>query len=156
MSDKGKEYETGYKKAPKNHQFQVGQSGNPKGRKKTEPPTKRNFDTDFRNELDEIVTIKEGGKAKQLTKQQFLIKKLVAIALNGNPTAMKLVAEILVKMPIKDSDMLFAEAMKVAKAHLDRAKAENTLPAELEVVYNPADLLPIPMPKPRPWNGSLG
>ncbi len=51
MSSNDRDYEIGYKKPPKGSQFKSGQSGNPKGRQKTKPPIKRNFDTDFRNEL---------------------------------------------------------------------------------------------------------
>jgi len=150
MSSKDKDYEIGYQKPPKANQFQPGRSGNPKGRQ-TSKPTKRNFDTDFRNEFDEIITIQEGGKSKQVTKQQALIKRLFAIALTGNSTAIKTVTEILNKMPIKDSDMLLNEALTVVKGHLDKARAEKKLPAEIDAIYNPSDLLPIPILKPRTW-----
>lgn len=125
------DYEVGYKRPPREHQFKKGQSGNPKGRRKKPKPIPRNFDTDVRNEFKEIVSVQVGGKPEQMTKQQAFIRKLFSEALSGKSASMKIVAYLLNKLPVKDSDMLLNEALKVIKDHCDKAKAKGTLPPEI-------------------------
>ena len=73
----------GYKRPPVATRFKPGQSGNPKGRKKEV----RNFKTDVRNELDEMITVREGGREMKITKQRALVKTLVAAAIKGDTRA---------------------------------------------------------------------
>ena len=80
MSEK---YEVGYRKPPKATRFKAGQSGNPKGRPRGSP----NLATDLSAELGEQITIREGGKARQVSKQRALIKSLMAKALQGDVRA---------------------------------------------------------------------
>jgi hypothetical protein len=101
MENKNKEYEVGYKRPPVKNQFKTGQSGNPKGR----PKLVQDFPTDFQDELEEVINIQEGGKSKPITKQRALIKRLIANALNGNASAIKLVTMVLSKMPVKVDDI---------------------------------------------------
>ena len=78
MSDK--DYDVGYGRTPKNTRFKKGQSGNPKGRKKGD----RALKSDMRAELNERVQITENGRTVKLTKQQLVIKRLVAKAIKGD------------------------------------------------------------------------
>jgi hypothetical protein len=80
MSEK---YEIGYRKPPKATRFKAGQSGNPKGRPRGSP----NLATDLSAELGEQITIREGGQARQVSKQRALIKSLMAKALQGDVRA---------------------------------------------------------------------
>ena len=73
----------GFKKPPKRHQFQPGQSGNPNGR----PKGARNFRTDLRKELSELLSIREEGREISISKQRALIKRLVASAVSGDARA---------------------------------------------------------------------
>ena len=76
MSD---DYEVGYGKPPKKHRFKKGKSGNVHGR----PKGTKNFLTDLREELNEMITIREGGKTKRISKQRAFVKSLVANGVKG-------------------------------------------------------------------------
>ena len=82
MTDK-RDYEIGYCKPPRHSQFKKGQSGNPRGR----PRGARGIKTDLREELSQRVRITENGRTLNLTKQQLVIKALVAKAAKGDPRA---------------------------------------------------------------------
>lgn len=74
------DYEVGYGKPPKHTRFKPGQSGNPRGR----PKKSKNIDALLEKELDEIVTLQEGGQPKRMTKREAIIKQFVNMAIKGN------------------------------------------------------------------------
>ena len=78
MSD---DYEVGYGRPPKKHRFKKGRSGNVHGR----PKGTKNFVTDLREELNEKITIREGGKTKCVSKQRAFIKSLLAGGVKEKP-----------------------------------------------------------------------
>jgi hypothetical protein len=80
----------GYKRPPKEHQFQKGCSGNPKGRPK---PKKALFDK-LEAVLSEPVTVVEDGKRKRVTKLEAMIMRLSAKALSGDLRALTKVLEL--------------------------------------------------------------
>lgn len=84
MSGKGNDDEVGYKKPPKHTRFRKGQSGNPAGRTKGT----RNFKTDVRKQLNEPVTVREGGSVRTVSSQQAGLMKLRAKALAGDQRAL--------------------------------------------------------------------
>ncbi len=86
-----RDYKVGYKRPPKEHQFKKGVSGNPKGR----PKNNATFAETVLDEMQEKIMVKESGKPKKITKKQALAKKLVAEALNGKNSAIKLLLPIL-------------------------------------------------------------
>lgn len=90
MSD----YPVGYKKPPKHTQFKKGHSGNPRGR----PKGQLNLKTDLENELRQRIQLKQAGKPIQLTKQQALVKTLVARAIKGDPKASNSLLALILKV----------------------------------------------------------
>lgn len=79
----------GYKKAPKEHQFKKGKSGNPKGR----PKGSHTFKAILEKELETEINISENGEPCDVTKKEALVKKLIAKALLGDLKVAKFLAE---------------------------------------------------------------
>ena len=97
MADKKKptgDYEVGYCRPPKAHEFPKDTSGNPKGR----PKGARNLKTDLLEELGETMMVREGGRERRISKQRALIKIQVARALNGNDRAAAKIIELYLKV----------------------------------------------------------
>ena len=78
-------YRVGYGKPPKNSQFKKGQSGNSRGRRRGS----KNSGTLLTNELDEMISIKEGGRSKLITKRAAIYKRVVNKALDGDIRAIE-------------------------------------------------------------------
>ena len=77
------DYEVGYGKPPRHSQWEKGQSGNPRGRRKGA----RGIKTDLHAELISTMTISINGKPVTATKQQLMIKTLTARAAAGEVRA---------------------------------------------------------------------
>lgn len=90
MTKKPADDAVGYKKPPKAHQFQPGQSGNPQGR----PKGARNFKNDLREELGETIAFRDGDCDITISKQRALIKPVVAEAISGDTRAMNTVLSL--------------------------------------------------------------
>lgn len=86
---------TGYKKPPRKTRWAKGQSGNPKGRAKDQ----KNFKTDLRDELRELVQITEAGVPRRITRQRAVVKSLIARAISGDARILKLFLDVLVALP---------------------------------------------------------
>ena len=84
----------GYKHPPRANQFRPGQSGNPSGR----PKGARNFRSELREELSEVVTVRDGDREIEVSKQRALIKSVVAAAIDGNQRAAASVLAMCVRM----------------------------------------------------------
>jgi hypothetical protein len=90
----------GYKRPPRDCQFVPGQSGNPNGR----PKGTRNFKTDLRQELNEIVSFREGDREVSISKQRALIKRLIMSAINGDARAIATVMSFCARAFDDDGD----------------------------------------------------
>lgn len=84
----------GYKNPPKHTRFKKGQSGNPRGR----PKGHLNLKTDLTNELTQRVKLSQDGRQVRLTKQQALVKSLVARAIKGDARATNVLFPLILKV----------------------------------------------------------
>jgi Family of unknown function (DUF5681) len=76
---KPKEY-IGYKQPPKRTRFKKGQSGNPSGRPKGEPPSAAAI---VAEELQSMVTITENGQQLEIDKFSLLVKQALNQGIKG-------------------------------------------------------------------------
>ena len=101
MSYKKKgDYEVGYGKPPKKHQFKKSHSGNPKGRKKNS----KNTLEILKNELNQKVSLTENGKEVVLTKRQAMLKHMVNKAVKGEMKAMMFVYSQLLTIDVSEKE----------------------------------------------------
>jgi hypothetical protein len=87
------EYQVGYARPPKQHQFAKGQTGNPKGR----PKAARNTADAASRYLDASVMVRERGRARRMNRRQILIHQLYDRATKGDNRA----AAILLDLDLK-------------------------------------------------------
>ncbi len=121
------DYEIGYKKPPKQAQFQPGQSGNPKGR----PKGTKNLATDLQEELGQKIVITEGNKQQTVTKQRAMLKTMFAKALKGDArSATVLINLILGLHQVKDDQdndtALSADDAAILAAYEDKLKEQSS------------------------------
>lgn len=93
-NDKGDDYEVGYCKPPKGKQFQPGQSGNPKGRRKGS----RGLKTDLDAALSQKLTITVAGRKRKGTTQELAMYALAVKAATGDPRSAKLLADLVLEV----------------------------------------------------------
>lgn len=91
---------TGYKDPPKHTRWRKGQSGNPKGRIKSQ----KNLKTDLAEELSETIRLNEGGVLRKLTKQRAFVKALAAKAIKGDGRAGALLSNLILRLLESDVD----------------------------------------------------
>ena len=73
------DYEVGYAKPPKAHQFKPGQSGNPSGR----PKKQKGLIDHVRKELSRKIEVTENGRRKRYPLDQVLVRKTITEGLKG-------------------------------------------------------------------------
>lgn len=114
------DYEVGFKKPPKKHQFGKGVSGNRNGR----PKRSQNMDTLIDRELDQVITMKEGGREIRLRKREAIVKRLVNSALTGNPRSIEYLVKYCKDHGAPDPFVITAEDTEAFQAALRRTKPD--------------------------------
>lgn len=92
------DYEVGFKRPPKATRFTKGQSGNPNGR----PKGKKNMATILLAAANELVTINENGRSKQVTKFEAACKQTLNKSASGDLNAIRLLMQL---MPSVEAQM---------------------------------------------------
>ncbi len=117
------DYEVGYGKPPKQTQFKPGQSGNPRGR----PKGTKNLKTDLMEELSEMISVREGDRSQNVSKQRAVVKTFVARTLQGDARSAALLTSMMMRLtdtgegaPDVD-DGLIDDEVSILKAFEDRA-----------------------------------
>jgi len=90
----------GYGRPPKANQFKPGKSGNPKGR----PKGSLNLVNDLAAELSELITVREDGRTRRLSKQRALIKSLLAKGIQGDVRAAAAILALYAKVNVDGID----------------------------------------------------
>jgi Family of unknown function (DUF5681) len=75
-----RDYEIGYGKPPKKHQFKPGQSGNRRGR----PKGTKNTATLLREILDRKIELRTAGSKRKITLREAILTRLTERALKGD------------------------------------------------------------------------
>jgi hypothetical protein len=76
---------------PEHSRFKKGQSGNPAGR----PPRNRDLKKLVEAELDQVVSLTEGGKQIRLTKREVIVKKMVNAAAGGDAKSLQALLKVI-------------------------------------------------------------
>ena len=87
-------YAVGFGKPPAHARFKPGQSGNPRGR----PKTQKSDGQIVADILNARVLVNEAGEMKKITRREALYKNLVAKALQGHPGAQRLLLQIMTEL----------------------------------------------------------
>ena len=85
------DYEVGYRKPPAKHQFKPGQSGNRSGR----PPGRTNIATALRDAVQQKRPVTIGGKTREMTTLDVMMRKQIEKAVAGDTKAFNAVVELL-------------------------------------------------------------
>lgn len=93
------DYEIGYCRPPKEHQFKPGQSGNPKGRPRKPKDQLTIDDAEILRRLD-AEEIRVNGK--KMTRREAEIHRIVSLSIKNNPKARRLLNRLR-KSAVKES-----------------------------------------------------
>jgi hypothetical protein len=84
----------GYKRPPKATQFKPGKTGNARGR----PKRSRKLDVDLVEMLSQVMTVREDGKTRRISRQAAILRRLLSQALQGDEKAIKFILSMRTKV----------------------------------------------------------
>lgn len=94
------DYEIGYAKPPKVHQFKQGQSGNKKGR----PNGSKNTYNLLKDILNQQITVKENDKTIKISKKVAMLTQLVNKGVKGDVKAISTLLPHMLIADMKEED----------------------------------------------------
>lgn len=107
---------TGYRRPPKEHQFQPGRSGNPKGR----PRGAKGLRQILEGEFSQRMQIMEGDRPLKVSKLQLIVKRELEKAMAGNQRAIEHVISLNIQMfglgaeePKEDEELTLGEQLYI-------------------------------------------
>lgn len=100
-SEKNRNYEVGYCRPPKQHQFRKGE---PSPRRGKRGKGSRGLRTALQSAINERVAINENGKKKTLTKLEVTLKQVVNKAAGGDLKAAERVLELILRVLGSDGE----------------------------------------------------
>jgi hypothetical protein len=126
------DYEVGYKKPPRHTRFRRGRSGNPNGR----PKQARNLLTDLHEELQQRITVREGGTERRISRQRAVVMRWLDKALKGELGALVKLVDLVLRHEAVAGERYEPETPLSAE--------EREVLAELEarLLRRPSDRLP--------------
>jgi hypothetical protein len=110
------DYEVGYRRPPKEHQFKRGRGGNPSGQRKR-PIT---ADEALQHSLNEMVRITEGGRQKRAPAILVVYRQVVALAMRGDVRAAKFILSQLPKTAASNAEFDFTSLSDDEARELER------------------------------------
>jgi hypothetical protein len=126
----------GYKHPPLETRFKPSTSGNPKGR----PKGARNFKTDLREELGELIAVREGDCERKISKQRAFIQALIGSALAGDMRAATILSSLCARVFASEAEEEDGAAVAPDDRHILEAFIARELkrrPADADSVDNP-------------------
>jgi len=84
------EYEVGYRRPPRAHQFQPGRSGNPKGR----PKGARSILSILSDELDKPISAQIRGRTVTMSRREALAQRIIEQALKGDHRTVAMLVKV--------------------------------------------------------------
>lgn len=123
------DYEVGFGKPPKAHQFKPGQSGNPKGRPKKARRHKSSEEMrrEFMRAAEQEIALTLNGRKQKVPAIQAIHQQLIAKALKGDVRCIKMAFENYAKFVISDEDQrmqLWETLLVTQRAEEADAKAQ--------------------------------
>lgn len=113
-----RDYEIGYGRPPKRHQFKRGQSGNPRGRAKGS----RNAATLMADIMAETVTMKVNGKTRKATNLEGMLRRQAQKAITaGDNNSARFILDILDRHEAQRRNAIAAGATAESLAETDQS-----------------------------------
>ena len=124
-SDAGTSYSIGYGKPPRQHRFQPGHSGNPKGR----PKGTKNTATLVREILDRKIEVRSGGTPRKVTVREGILTGFAQASIKGDTKAAAFLLQLYDKPQDEQGAVLTGEEQEIlatyAEAYLKKRSAHS-------------------------------